>query len=56
MIINDKHVKLIMDLANSKKPNAKICLPRGIEVYKTYDKLDFTNEIQFSRKKMEKYF
>ena len=46
MIINDKHVKLIMDLANSKKPNAKICLPRGIEVYKTYDKLDFTNEIK----------
>ena len=35
-----------MDLANSKKPNAKICLPRGIEVYKTYDKLDFTNEIK----------
>ena len=46
MVINDKHVKLIMSLADSKKPNAKICLPRGIDVYKTYEKLDFTNEIK----------
>ena len=46
MIINDRHVKLIMDLANSKRANAKICLPRGIEVVKTYDKLDFMNEIK----------
>ena len=46
MLINDRHVKLIMDLANSKKANAKICLPHGIEVVKTYDKLDFMNEIK----------
>ena len=46
MIITDRHVKLIMDLANSKRANAKICLPRGIEVVKTYDKLDFKNEIK----------
>ena len=46
MVINDKHVKLIMSLAYSNKPNAKICLPRGIEVIKTYEKLDFVNEIK----------
>ncbi len=46
MIINDKHVKLIMELANSKRANAKICMPKGIEVYKTYEKLDFTKEIK----------
>ena len=46
MVINDKHVRLIMSLADSKKANAKICLPRGIDVYKTYEKLDFTNEIK----------
>ena len=46
MVINDRHVKLIMSLAESKKANAKICLPRGIDVYKTYEKLDFTNEIK----------
>lgn len=46
MVINDRHVKLIMSLAYSKKPNAKVCLPRGIEVIKTYEKLDFVNEIK----------
>ena len=46
MVINDRHVKLIQSLANSKKANAKICLPRGIEVIKTYEKLDFVNEIK----------
>ncbi len=46
MVINDRHVRLIMNLAHSKRANAKICLPRGIEVIKTYEKLDFVNEIK----------
>jgi hypothetical protein len=37
MVINDRHVKLIMSLAYSKKPNAKVWLTRGIEVIKTYE-------------------
>ncbi len=46
MIINDKHVKLIMDLITSKRSNAKVCLPHNIEVIKTYDKLIFTKEVK----------
>ena len=46
MTINDKHVKLIMNLLNSKKANAKLCLPRNIEVYKCYDYLEFSKEIK----------
>ena len=37
MIINDKHVKLIMDLLNSRKANSKVCLPHNVEVIKSYD-------------------
>ena len=46
MTINDKHVKLIMNLLNSKRANAKLCLPRNIEVYKCYDYLEFSKEIR----------
>lgn len=46
MTINDKHVKLIMDLLNSKTANAKICLPHNIEVYKAYDEVYFSKEIK----------
>ena len=46
MIINIKHVKLIMDLINSNKSNKKISLPHNIEVIKSYDKLIFTKEIK----------
>lgn len=46
MIINDRHVKLILDLIYSKRVNSSICLPRGIEVIKSYNILDFTKEIK----------
>jgi tRNA(Ile)-lysidine synthase len=46
MIINDKHVKLILDLINSKRSNAKICLPHNIEVVKTYNYVLITKEIK----------
>ena len=35
-IINDKHVKLIVDLLKSKRSNAKVCLPHNIEAVKKY--------------------
>ena len=46
MIINDKHVKLIMDLIYSKKSNSSICLPHNIEIKKSYDKLYFSKEVK----------
>ncbi len=46
MIINDKHVKLIMDLLNSKKSNARVCLPHNVEVIKSYNKALFTLEVK----------
>ena len=46
MIINDKHVKLIMDLLASKRANARVCLPHNIEVIKTYDKATITKEVK----------
>lgn len=46
LIINDKHVKLIVDLLNSKRANAKICLPHNIEAVKNYDELEFSKEIK----------
>ena len=33
MIINDKHVKLIMDLINSKRVNASVCLPVNLSSF-----------------------
>ena len=46
MIINNKHVDLIMDLIYSKKANSKVCLPHNIEVNKNYDKVSFSKEIK----------
>ena len=46
MIINNKHVDLIIDLINSKKANSKVCLPHNIDVCKNYDKLSFSKEIK----------
>ena len=46
MIINDKHIKLIMDLIESKRSNSKVVLPHNIEVIKSYDKVLFTKEIK----------
>ncbi len=37
MVINDRHVKLIMDLLNSKKSNSRVCLPHNVEVIKSYN-------------------
>ncbi len=46
MIINDKHVKLIMDLLISERANAKVCLPHDIEFVKSYNKAYFTKEVK----------
>lgn len=46
MIINDRHVKLIMDLLNSKRANSKICLPHNVQVIKSYDEVLFTKEVK----------
>lgn len=46
MTINDKHVKLIVDLLNSKKSNTKVSLPHNVEVIKEYNKAIFTNEVK----------
>ena len=46
MIINNKHVDLIMDLIYSKKANSKVCLPHNIEVNKNYEKVSFSKEIK----------
>lgn len=46
MVINDRHVKLIMDLLNSKRANSKICLPYNVQVIKSYDEVLFTKEVK----------
>ena len=46
MIINDKHVKLIMDLLSSKKANSRVCLPHNVEVIKSYKTAMFTKEVK----------
>ena len=46
MIINDKHVKLILDLINSKKSNSTVCLPHNIDVNKNYNLVTFSKEIK----------
>ena len=46
MIINDKHVNLIMDLLSSNKSSARICLPHNVLVVKSYDSATFTNEVK----------
>lgn len=46
MVINDRHVRLIMDLLNSKRANSKICLPHNVQVIKSYDEVLFTKEVK----------
>lgn len=46
MIINDKHVKLILELIKSKKSNSTICLPHNIIVNKNYTQLLFSKEVK----------
>lgn len=46
MIINDKHVNLIIDLIYSKKSNSSICLPHNIEVSKNYNNISFSKEVK----------
>ena len=46
MTINDKHVKLIIDLLNSKKSNTRVSLPHNVEVIKEYNKAVFTKEVK----------
>ena len=46
MIINDKHVKLIIDLIKSKKSNSTVCLPHNIDVNKNYNLVTFSKEIK----------
>lgn len=46
MIINDKHVNLIIDLINSNRSNARVCLPHNIQVIKSYKTVEFTKEVK----------
>ena len=46
MIINDKHVNLIINLMKSKKANSFVCLPHNIIVTKRYNDLEFSREIK----------
>ncbi len=46
MIINDKHVRLIMDLLSSKRSNSRVCLPHNVEVIKSYDRAIITMEVK----------
>ena len=46
MIINDKHVNLIMNLIKSKKSNSYAYLPHNVIVTKKYNNLEFSGEIK----------
>lgn len=46
MIINDKHVNLIINLIKSRKSNSFVCLPHNIIVTKKYNNLEFSGEIK----------
>ena len=46
MIINDKHVKLILDMIHSKKSNSTVCLPHNVDVNKSYDEVIFSKEVK----------
>lgn len=45
LLINDRHVSLIMDLINSKNPNSEVYLPNNILAKKNYNTLSFEREI-----------
>ena len=46
MIINDKHVNLILKLIKSRKANSFVCLPHNVIVTKKYNNLEFSKEIK----------
>ena len=46
MIINDKHVNLILNLVHSKKANSFVCLPHNVIVSKKYNILEISEEIK----------
>ncbi len=46
MVINDRHVKLIMDLIDSNRANSKVCLPRGVVFNKSYDIVNIVNDVK----------
>jgi len=45
MLVNDRHVELILELVNSNKKNSFIYLPNSIKVVKEYDVIKITNDI-----------
>lgn len=45
MLVNDRHVSLIIDLIKSKKKNSFIYLPNNIKLIKEYDVIKITNEV-----------
>ena len=45
-VITDEHVKLVMNLIDSKRSNAKIFLPNGIIFVKEYNKVFIRNNIK----------
>lgn len=44
MLVNDKHVNLVIDLIKSRKKNTYIYLPNNIKVIKAYQKLSIIKE------------
>lgn len=46
MLINDTHVKLILDLINSKKANSTIYLPLNMKAVKNYNELIIEKDIE----------
>ena len=46
ILINDKHIDLILNLIYSKKSNGFICLPNSVYAYKTYNELYFSKDIE----------
>ena len=45
ILINDKHLELIISLINSKKTNSYINLPNEVKVYKDYNYLWFSRDV-----------
>ena len=45
ILINDKHIDLILKLIYSKKSNGFVNLPNGVYAYKSYNELSFTRDM-----------
>ena len=48
-LLNDKHIKAIQDLIENNKANSSILLPKNLKVIKSYDKLLFEFDLNYSK-------